>query len=509
MEADEDYSKILLTESLDENVEQIKQRTGNSPDVIIRECRPTLLPSIKIAVLFIDGLVDSAGANDFIMVSFMDDIKEQAAKEIKTSDEFYTYANDSLIASIYTKTAVVNYKQLFTLLYSGNVIILFDQCKKALAIGMGGWKERSVGEPTSESVIRGPKEGFIEDLRTNTSLVRRKIKSPDLWSEEFIIGRVTQTNVSVMYLKGVADDSIVEEVRNRLLKIDTDSILESGYIEQFIQDNRWTPFPTVYNTERPDVIAAEILEGKIAIIVDGTPFVLVVPAVFDAFFHSAEDYYHRKDISTLVRILRFIGNFVGLLGPATYVAIGSFHPEMIPRQLFLSLAAQREDMPFPAFVEAILMEIVFEILREASIRMPRNIGQAMSIVGSIVLGTAAVQAGFVSPAIVIVVSITAIASFVIPSTDMSVSVRLLRFPFIILAASFGVFGIILGIIAMLLHLVSLRSFGVPYMSPFAPFNAQGQKDSLFWRASLKAMYTRPKFIAKGNLIRRNSKYRRE
>ncbi|MEF2245098.1 MULTISPECIES: spore germination protein [unclassified Paenibacillus] len=505
MEANEDFSKLLLKKSLTVNLDQIQQRLGNSPDVVIRECRPALMRKTRVALVYIDGLVDSVAANDFIMESLMYDVSEQAIVHIKSSEQFYWYAKESLLASIHVQSDVLNYGQLFSLLFSGNVIFLIDNYNKALAISATGWKERAIDEPTSETVIRGPKQGFTENLRTNTALIRRKIKSPDLWMENFVIGRVTQTNVSIMYIKGIADDAVIEELRTRLNKIDTDSILESGYIEEFIEDQKWTPFPTLYNTERPDVISAELLEGKIAIIVDGTPFVLVIPAVFAAFFHSAEDYYHRRDISTLVRLLRFIGNIIGLLGPATYVAIGSFHPEMIPRQLFLSLAAQREDLPFPAFIEAILMELVFEILREASIRMPRNIGQAMSIVGSIVLGTAAVQAGFVSPAIVIVVSITAIASFVIPSTDMAISIRLLRFPFILLAASFGIFGIILGMIALLLHLVSLRSFGVPYMAPFAPFDAQGQKDTLFWRASLKSMVFRPKFIAKGNLVRRRNR----
>ncbi len=305
-----------------------------------------------------------------------------------------------------------------------------------------------------------------------------------------------------MYLKGIASDKVVEEVRARLDRIDIDGILESGYIEELIQDERYSPFPTMYSTERPDVVASEILEGRIAILIDGTPFVLTVPALMIQFFHAAEDYYQRADISTLIRIIRLISFVIALLGPSLYIAITTFHQEMLPTSLLIGLAAQREGVPFPAFIEALLMEVTFEILREAGIRMPRAVGQAVSIVGTLVLGTAAIEAGIVSAAMVIVVSITAISSFVFPAFNMSISIRMLRFALMGLAASFGIFGIIVGVIALVLHLCSLRSFGVPYVSPFSPMIIQDLKDTIV-RLPIWAMLTRPRLISQKNIFRQN------
>jgi len=494
----DDYG--LIVADIQENMRKIKRITGNSTDVVIREIRLGMIEDRKACIAYVDGLINSDAMDDFIMESLMMD-NRAASRKFEHGDNVLQYLKEYILTSVSIEDDVKEFEVLFNSLLSGSSILIIDGCNSVFAISLKQWQERSVTEPTSETVIRGPKEGFTENLRSNTALIRRKIKSPKLWLETFTIGKMTQTSVGVFYMDGIANEKIVKEVKTRLNRIDIDSILDSSYIEDLIQDEAITPFPTVYNTERPDVIAAELLEGKVAIVVDGTPFALVVPALFVSFLHSAEDYYHRIDISTFIRMLRLLGIMIGLLAPSLYVAVTTYHPEMIPRPLLFSLAAEREGLPFPVFIEALLMEITFEILREASIRMPRNIGQAMSIVGSIVLGTAAVQAGFVSSAIVIVVSITAIASFVIPSNDMAVSVRLLRFPLMFLGASLGIFGIILGLITLALHLVSLRSFGVPYLTPFAPFDSEGQKDGLI-RAAIQSMKYRPRLIARKNFIRR-------
>ena len=351
---------------------------------------------------------------------------------------------------------------------------------------------------TSQSVVRGPREGFSENIRVNTALIRRKIKDPSLWMESKEIGRLSKTNVAIMYINGVADDKIVKELHSRLDRIDIDGILESGNIEEFIQDSQYSPFPTVYNTERPDVVAAALLEGRIAILVDGTPFVLIVPALFVQFFQSSEDYYQRAIMASLIRLLRFFAFGISLLAPALYIAAITFQQEIIPPPLLISLAAQREGVPFPAFIEAVIMEITFEILREAGLRMPRVIGAAMSIVGAFVIGTAAVEAGIISAAMVIVVSITAISSFVSPTYDIAIAGRILRFLFMGMAASFGLFGIMVALIALILHLTSLSSFGVPYMAPLAPYSASGQKDT-FIRLPIWKLLSRPKYISKNSV----------
>jgi len=291
-----------------------------------------------------------------------------------------------------------------------------------------------------------------------------------------------------------------------LQRIRIDGILESGYIEQLIEDQTFTTFPTVYHTERPDSVAANLLEGRIAIFVEGTPFVLIAPTVFIQFFQAVEDYYARFDIATALRFLRVLVFFISLVAPSVYIAATTFHQEMIPTQLVIAIAAQRESVPFPAFVEALMMEVTFEILREAGVRLPRAVGQAVSIVGALVIGQAAVEAGFVSSAMVIVVSITAIASFATPSFAIAISARLIRFLLMVLAALFGFYGILIGIVLMTLHLCSLRSFGVPYMSPLAPLILSNIRDTLV-RFPMWALTERPRLINQTNMVRQGNDQR--
>lgn len=403
------------------------------------------------------------------------------------------------IMTIGNISSITNLDDLFATLMAGDTLILVDGVDQALSASTQGGEKRSIAESTTQMVVRGPKGAFTESLGTNTAMVRRIIKTPDLWMESLKVGRVTKTDVTLMYIHGIANDKVVKEIRQRLHRIDIDSILESGYIEQLIEDQTLTPFPTMYNTERPDVVAGNLLEGRIAIFVDGTPFVLIAPAVFMQFFQSAEDYYARFDIATSIRLLRIFMFMISLIAPATYVAVTTFHQEMVPTMLIVAIAAQRESVPFPAFVEAVLMEITFEILREAGIRLPKAIGSAVSIVGALVIGQAAVQASIVSPAMVIIVSITAIASFATPSFDMAISARLIRFLFMIGAATFGFYGIILCLLMMVVHLCGLRSFGVPYMAPFAPFIPVNNGDTVV-RLPWWTLRQRPRLIT-ANTIR--------
>lgn len=403
------------------------------------------------------------------------------------------------IMTIGNISSITNLDDLFASLMAGDTLILVDGVDQALSASTQGGEKRSIAESTTQMVVRGPKGAFTESLGTNTAMVRRIIKTPDLWMESLKVGRVTKTDVTLMYIHGIANDKVVKEIRQRLHRIDIDSILESGYIEQLIEDQTLTPFPTMYNTERPDVVAGNLLEGRIAIFVDGTPFVLIAPAVFMQFFQSAEDYYARFDIATSIRLLRIFMFMISLIAPATYVAVTTFHQEMVPTMLIVAIAAQRESVPFPAFVEAVLMEITFEILREAGIRLPKAIGSAVSIVGALVIGQAAVQASIVSPAMVIIVSITAIASFATPSFDMAISARLIRFLFMIGAATFGFYGIILCLLMMVVHLCGLRSFGVPYMAPFAPFIPVNNGDTVV-RLPWWSLRQRPRLIT-ANTIR--------
>ncbi|MCP1452366.1 spore germination protein [Priestia megaterium] len=467
------HGKEQLEVSLTHNLNMIRQKTGKSSDVIIREIKLGGESDIKTAIIYIEGIVDNQSIQDYILQSIM---KDNHKEEIGEHNAIDLLSED--IMTVGNITPITSLDDLFSSLMAGDTLILVDGVNQALSASTEGGEKRSISESTTEMVVRGPKGAFTESLGTNTAMVRRIIKTPDLWMESLKVGRVTKTDVTFMYIHGIANDKVVDEVRQRLQRIDIDSILESGYIQQLIEDQTATTFPTIYNTERPDVVAGNLLEGRIAIFVDGTPFVLIAPAVFIQFFQSAEDYYARFDIATSIRLLRIFMFMISLIAPATYVAVTTFHQEMVPTTLIVAIAAQREAVPFPAFVEALLMEITFEILREAGIRLPKAVGSAVSIVGALVIGQAAVQASIVSPAMVIIVSITAIASFATPSFDMAISARLVRFLFMIGAATFGFYGIILCLLMMVVHLCSLRSFGIPYMSPFAPFIAVNNGDTV-------------------------------
>ncbi|MEY9868015.1 spore germination protein KA [Peribacillus sp. B2I2] len=498
-DSNNDHTK-LISSDLQFNLDHIKKTLGNSSDIVTRDFQAGKNGEIKLGIVYTDGLTDSASIQDFILDTLMVEIRNSDldVKVLNPSDCFEMIKSHSLpVGGI---VEITEFQKLFHHVLSGDTMLLMDGSPIGIALGSRDWVDRGVQEPSSQTVVRGPKDGFTETLRTNTALIRRRIKDPNLWLETKQIGEKTQTDVAIMYLKGVANDKTVSELQSRLNRINIDAILESGYIEELIQDEVYTPFPTVYNTERPDAVASAILEGRIAILVDGTPFVLVIPALMVHFFQSSEDYYQRADIATLIRILRYLSFFLALLTPSLYVAVSTFHQEMLPTPLLISLASQREGVPFPAFVEAMLMEVVFEILREAGVRMPRAIGSSISIVGALVIGQAAVEAGFVSATMVIIVSLTAICSFVFPSNSMAMAFRMLRFLFMILAATFGLYGIILGLIVMVLHLNSIRSFGLPYLAPNAPFILQDQKDNII-RMPHWSLLKRPRLIGKNDTDR--------
>ena len=367
--------------------------------------------------------------------------------------------------------------------------------KPGFHLGLAKFEKRAIEIPAAERVIRGPREGFVEALGVNTSLIRRRIKSPDLKLISMEIGRYTKTKVVIAYIEGIADKTLIEEVNTRLKRIDIDGILESGMIEEFIEDNPYSPFPQVLATERPDVVTANLLEGRAAILVDGTPFSMVIPTTLYSLLQASEDYYARFIMATAVRWLRYLFVVISLLLPSLYVAVITYHHEMVPTTLLISMAASREQVPFPALVEALMMEVTFEALREAGLRLPQQVGSAVSIVGALVIGEAAVSAGIVSAPMVIVVSITGIASFTIPRFPLAFALRMLRFPMILLAGTLGLLGIMLGIITIVIHLCTLRSFGVPYLSPMAPMKTQDLKDVLI-RAPWWRLKTRPHLTGK-------------
>ncbi|WP_262416562.1 spore germination protein [Paenibacillus sp. CGMCC 1.18879] len=485
----------------------IRSSLGNSADLTVKTL--TILGSQRAAVVYLQGMIDTQ-LLQMILSVLLAPVRNGFQREEKDSPDcpawdWITYLSEEVLVAANCQL-LEDSKGLFACLMGGRSILLVEGERRAIAMETGGGEERAITEPTSQAVVRGPMEGFTENIRTNLSLVRKRIRNTDLWTEFYHLGTETQTLVTVMYMNNLVRPEVLDELRKRLNAINIDGVLESGYVEEFIQETSFTPFPTVFNTDRPDAASAALLEGRVVILVDGTPFVLIVPALFVQFFQSAEDYYQRSDISTLIRIVRIASLFISMLIPALYISFTTFHQEMLPTPMLISLAAQRESVPFPAFVEALLMEMIYEVLREAGIRMPRTVGQAVSIVGTLVIGQAAVDAGIVSAAMVIIVSITAISSFVIPSVSMSIAVRIVRFGMMLMAGAFGLVGIFTAIVLLMLHLTSLRSMGVSYMSPLSPSPEGEWKDTIL-RAPWPLMRKRPSTARHGKRNRQAAKGR--
>lgn len=467
-----EQQKIKLSLDLTSNIELIKKIMGFAGDIVVREFTVVPEAQVKAAVILIKGLAERELINEQVIGPLMSDNRIGSAKD---NTELFQRIKEYGIPNIYVSEEV-DVNNIVSELISGNTILLLDKIDKALIIGSSGWKDRAISEPTSENSVRGPKDSFTENIENNTASIRRRIKSSDLRMEAFKIGEKTKTTVLAVYLQGIAKEEIISEVRSRLNGIKIDGILESGYIEELIEDAPLSPFPQIEHSERPDKVSAALLEGRVAILVDTTPYALIVPTIFFQFIQSADDYYERFAIGTLTRSIRISAYFISVILPAMYIALTSFHQEMIPTSLALSIAASREGVPFPSIGEAFMMEATFEILREAGLRLPRQAGQAVSIVGGLVIGQAAVQAGIVSQAMVIVVALTGISSFTIPAFNASISGRLLRFPLMILAAVLGLPGILAGLSIIVIHLNGLRSFGVSYLEPFTSAGKNKHKD---------------------------------
>lgn len=490
-----------LSSNLAQNLQQLKDIFENCSDVVFHEYTIGRINPVRAAIVYVDGLVDTNLIANGILNPLI--TASQLVDEAGKADPpgVYRIIKDRLSA-IGGITEANQINELVDQIMSGATAQLLDGSGKALILNIKNWESRAVEEPETEAVVRGPRDGFTENIRVNTAHIRRRIRTSRLKLESMKIGTLTKTDVFIMYIKGIANEKIIEEVRKRLSRIHTDSVLESGYITEFIEDEPFTPFAQINATERPDKVAGSLLEGLVAIMVDNTPFVLMVPYTFPQFLGSSEDYYNRYPWATFVRFIRFLSLIISMLVPAIYVAITSYHPEMIPTPLLISIASSREGLPFPAFVEAILMEITFEILREAGVRLPRPVGPSISFVGALVIGEAAVTAKLVSPIMVIVVALTAIASFTIPSQEASIAVRLVRFPIILLAGTLGLFGIMAALLAILVHLCSLRSFGIPFLSPVAPLSLRDLKDS-FVRFPWWAMFTRPRMTRTEEPVRQD------
>ncbi|WP_216827559.1 spore germination protein [Alkalihalobacterium elongatum] len=460
-----DEYTLEVSPVIDEMITSIKNIVGESDDIVQRDF--LIGKGLKATLFYVDGLADENGIETKVikpLLHFSDDEVERLkgdallnhlTKEVTHFIEF----------SIET-----TYDNAILPLMSGETLLVIDGIPKFILLETRSFNQRAIEEPESEIVVRGPRDGFNEVLHTNVMLLRRRIRDPNLTVQFGQIGRRSKNDFALIYVKGIANMDLVEEMRYRISCIDVDNIEGTGGLEQFVEDNVLSPFPQLIRTERPDKTTSHLLNGKVVIVLDSTPFALIAPLTFEEYFKSPEDNYDRWQISSLYRVLRYTGAFIAMFLPALYIAMVSYHQGMIPTTLALSIAGSREGVPFPAFIEALLMEFTIELLREAGVRLPRPVGQTIGIVGGLVIGDAAVRAGIVSPIMVIVVALTAIASFSLPAYNISITFRMLRFGVMIAAATFGLFGIVISYILINIHLVGLRSFGSYYTSPYAPYH---------------------------------------
>jgi len=485
----QDNNNEPLSSSLKKNLETIKSVFNASSDLSVHEFNFGHDRRFKAALVFLSTLADKGEIHKNILQPLMYGtllLNKDAALDFTNIETIKT----NLISTMdCRKISLI--KDLTDSLLSGATVLLVDGSGEGLVVESINRKDRNIEEPGTEAVVRGPREGFTENVSVSIALIRRKIKDKDLCVEKFVIGEKSKTEVYIVYLQSIVNPKLIDEIRARLNRIKIDAVLESGYIEQFIEDAPYSIFPTVSNSEKPDKVVAKILEGRVAILADNTPFVLAVPMLFIESFQSSEDYYSRPFLSSIMRFIRFLAYIISTLGPAIYVALTVFHQELIPTQLLISIAEGRNRVPFPAVLEAFLMLFTFDILREAGVRLPKTVGQTVGIVGAIVLGQASVEAGLISPIMVIVVSTTAIASFAVPSQADSGTV--LRYIYLFLAAFAGGFGVIMGLLITLVHLSSLRSFGTPYLWPVVPLNLPAMKD-VFIRMPLWTLSKRPQAI---------------
>ena len=475
-----------LSDVLEVNEARIRQAFGGSFDLVYRRISIGKNGCVAALVIHINEMVNPQFVSSAIMQRIVD-----KTENLTDPHSVFNHVRDRYL-DLTDVAEEHDFQKIVEEIANGNTCIIIQGVTKAIVCQTQGFSQREVTQPTTETTIRGSKEGFVESLDINLGLIRRRIRNPRLRIEHYTLGEVSKTPVALVFIEGIANPRIIDEARQRLSRLRIDSIQESGQLEELIEDAPFSPFPTLLRTERPDRVTGNLLEGRFAIITEGSPFALIAPATFPMFLTAPEDYFERFFASSIIRLLNtWRSSYLTL--PALYVAITTFHQELLPTPLILSIAAQRDLIPFPAVVEAALMEIVFELLREAGIRLPLVLGEAVSIIGALVIGEAALRAGLVSAAMVVAVALTGISSFATPIFSLAISIRLLRFPLMLLASALGLFGIVAGLAAMVTHLLTLRSFGVPYMEPLAPFVAQSQKDEVF-RAPWWALDERPRFV---------------
>ncbi len=485
--------KTKIETDLNKNINKLKEIFKDVDDIIYRFLEFGQNQKIKMTIVYVDGMTNKEAVSEYAVDTLMGNLDLTELE--KNPDKELQGAIAKTSISILEVKSVLTIEDAVDKILSGETILLIDTCSKGIMLSSRGWPMRGISEPATETVLRGARDGFNETMKVNLTLIRRRIRDPKLKIKYIQIGNRSKTDVAVIYIEDIVNKKVLDAVQKRLNNIDIDAVLESSYIEELIEDDNFSPFPQLENTERPDAAASALLEGRVVIAVDNTPTVLMAPAIFTAFMQSSEDYYERWLSACMIRIIRYIALPITILLPAMYVAITSFHPNMLPTKLALYVAASRANVPFPAYLEAFILELVIELIREAALRIIGPVGSTIGLVGGLVIGQSSVQAGLITPLAVIVVALTSIASFTVPSYNFSTSLRMVRFAFIFLAATMGLFGISIGLCLLIVHLCTLKSFGVSYLSPFSSFieNKKDLKDTVI-RHRINDLVHKPQYL---------------
>ena len=494
--------KQLISKKIEENESAIKEAFAHCDDLKFRKLTIGENASVRGFVCYIEvnagnNLINVLGR----MLAYMETLsKEQLIETVKgnafalSDADPYTYMEDAIRGVLI-----------------GDAVLFIDGVDTALKMPDQGYPKMGISKSEAEKVVRGSDESFAESEKANTALIRKRIRNTKLKVKEFQVGVRSFTNVAIVYIEDLAEKALVEEIHRRLTEYDIDGVMDSGVMEQLAEESWISPFPQFQSTRRPDRAAMEILNGKVVVLVDNSPVALLLPTDVNSFLKTTDDYYNRFYMATFARVIRYVAAFFALTLPGLYLAVTNFHTQILPTPLLLSFSKAREGVPFPAALEVLLMELSFELIREAGVRLPGTMGNTIGIVGGLIIGQAAVEANLVSPIVVIVVAFTALCSFAIPNEEFAFSFRVLKFLLIALSAWFGFFGFLIGLFLVLVHLASLKSFDVPYLSPYvgAQLNGyQDEKDSVV-RFPLRMLWKRPMYANASERVKLKKKNDKE
>lgn len=483
----EEWVKKSISLNVDDDINYMKELFKDNSDMIFRQF---YVYQWKAAFVYIDGMADKILLDNFVLEPLMEEnIDIQKVEDIKEK-----------ILAVSDLREVSDLSEGINAMLSGDTLMLIDGLGVAYVLATRFWPARGVSEPSGETVVRGARDGFTETIRFNTVLIRRRIRDTRLKIVPKVLGTRSKTDVVLMYIDDIVNQNVLDELNKRIDEINIDAVLDSGYVEQMIEDNNFSIFPQIQSTERPDVVAAALYEGRVAVLVDNSPFAIVAPVTLPNLLQSPDDYYQRWIQSSIMRCIRIFALILSIVLPALYVAVTSFHTAIIPTKLAYSIAGSREGVPFPAFVEALIMEVSLALLLEAIVHLPKPVGATIGIVGGLIIGQAAVSAGIVSPIMIIIVGVTAITEFITPNYGITSALRIIRFLLLIASAIVGLYGIMLGLLVVLIQLIRLKSFGIPYLAPTVNPNIRDFKD-MYVRLPFKFFKERPEYMKTKDKIR--------